>query len=245
MAALRAALLVAVSAAIGGCSVHPIPDDVTGNTTLLIVRKVRCEARYAIQSELARILEETEAGVALAAGKPVRDFKGEFDRNPMLAGHPQNIALVSRYWSTAIAFKFRFNITENNNATISSSFADPFTRGLFTLGLVGGNERQRLNERIFTLTDTFGELFTDLAEDECEAHRMIGTNWIYPVVGRTGMDETIRTFFALDGEADFDTEGNTFVDRRLFQTKFFFNADPTLTFTALPADTGAGLRGLG
>ena len=37
-----------------GCSIHPLPDDVSRKTTYDIVEKIRCEAKAAVESSLAR-----------------------------------------------------------------------------------------------------------------------------------------------------------------------------------------------
>ncbi|UFW45792.1 MULTISPECIES: hypothetical protein [Bradyrhizobium] len=49
-ACLAAALLL-------GCSIHPVPEDVTGVNTYHIVRQIRCEAREAIKSVVLERLD--------------------------------------------------------------------------------------------------------------------------------------------------------------------------------------------
>ncbi len=37
-----------VAFAVSGCAIHPLPEDVSGVPTYVIVRQIRCEARQAI-----------------------------------------------------------------------------------------------------------------------------------------------------------------------------------------------------
>src|SRR4051812_38951327 len=45
----KSALVMALLTLSSACAIHPLPQDVTGNNTARIVRKIRCEARDSIQ----------------------------------------------------------------------------------------------------------------------------------------------------------------------------------------------------
>ena len=45
----KSPILAPLAALIGGCSVHPLPDDVTGVSTYEIVQQIRCEAARAVK----------------------------------------------------------------------------------------------------------------------------------------------------------------------------------------------------
>jgi hypothetical protein len=56
-------LLCAIGAALCGCSIHPIPDDVTRISTAQIVYKIRCEARAAVLKHLGKRDEYANGGI--------------------------------------------------------------------------------------------------------------------------------------------------------------------------------------
>ncbi len=40
------------------CATHPLPEDVRTDNTYAIVKKIRCEARFAIRDKLANYLQD-------------------------------------------------------------------------------------------------------------------------------------------------------------------------------------------
>jgi hypothetical protein len=44
---------------LSGCAIHPLPEDITGNTTLAIVQKVRCEGFAALNDISIKLLRES------------------------------------------------------------------------------------------------------------------------------------------------------------------------------------------
>ena len=74
MSAFRVVLPVALSFALGACSIHPLPEDVTGLKTAQIVHRIRCEAAKAVEDAANNIQQETPipALTAVCARKTVR-----------------------------------------------------------------------------------------------------------------------------------------------------------------------------
>jgi hypothetical protein len=63
--------------------------------------------------------------------------------------------------------------------------------------------RKRSNDRTFTVTDTFGNLLTQLntvvREDgrrDCDGY-IVAANFIYPIVGHIGMDKLVYDYLDL------------------------------------------------
>jgi hypothetical protein len=44
----RSLLAIGISVILGGCAIHPLPENVTGVKTTRIVDRIRCEARDAV-----------------------------------------------------------------------------------------------------------------------------------------------------------------------------------------------------
>jgi hypothetical protein len=185
---------------LSACSIHPIPFDVPGYRTVDIVRKIRCEAAKAIDLHV------------------VQAFNSKSDKKTL-----------EQYLRTAIVYRFTFTITESNNAGAAAGFKLPLTHGTFTLGLGGGAERERSGTRDLTVTDTFGETLEEIyevgpdsvkgadgkmrpvlhleREPKACAQEAKGENWIHPITGRIGLDESIRTFVGLSRLQLLDDKG--------------------------------------
>jgi hypothetical protein len=121
----------------------------------------------------------------------------------------------ARYVGAVIVFHFTFTITETNKLEAGADFALPVSHGTFTLGIGGGTEKERSGERDFTVTDTFAETLEEIYQvsevkghngrlaktfkdrKEC-AREATGPNFAYPITGKIGLDETIRTFVELN-----------------------------------------------
>jgi hypothetical protein len=218
------------------CAIHPLPEDVTRDNTVQIVRKIRCETRFAVQSQLVQLLgESSDLGLAIRSGDlSVSRVTSMYDADRSIVPDAEARKLIDRYRKTAIAFGFRFNILEQNNESISAGFGEALTNGLISVSLKVGDEKERKAERKFTIADTFEGLFTDLDDSECAALAEIGPHLIYPITGRIGMHEVVETFVDLDEEADFsvkDGSFTSFTDTITFQTKIFGSLEPSVQIT--------------
>jgi len=50
---------ISLSMIVAGCAIRPLPRDVTRDTTVEIINKIRCEARRALVDELLRLFERS------------------------------------------------------------------------------------------------------------------------------------------------------------------------------------------
>ncbi|QOG17645.1 hypothetical protein [Bradyrhizobium sp. SEMIA] len=248
-ACLAAALLL-------GCSIHPVPEDVTGVNTYHIVRQIRCEAREAIKSV---VLERLDA-LARHDDKIAQDVLQRYqddpesiaDFTPAVFRGPQYEAVRHAFnviYSAAIAYNFDLTMTEDNNLGTTINTIGPWTQR-FNLGLGGNANRQRSNERTFTISDTFDFLMRTLnrpgqvrKQRYCEGFIVTQANYVYPIAGRIGVDKSVRTFLELtyfgNLAGDKDNPGGSnapnMADKLTFTTTLDATATPMVTFTPVSA----------
>jgi hypothetical protein len=190
---------------VSGCSIHPLPEDVTGVTTYHIVRQIRCEAR----DTLKRIVISYLHGLGAAYKSEYFDFEKLavlYETEPSAistfnytlfkgSALAEVRAAVKTFYDAGIAYNFELTMTEDNNLTTEVDFIRPIVNPKFTLALTGGASRKRSNDRTFTSTDTFNGLLK-LPEKYCEGF-VVGPNYIYPIAGRIGIDAVMSDFINL------------------------------------------------
>lgn len=199
---------VAVSCLLSGCAIHPLPEDVTGVDTYHIVRQIRCEARETIRQEVLKWLrklaadhDEVAAGLLLkyeADPESINGFRPDLFKG---ARYSQVRSIGKLFLDAGIAYSFDLTMTENNDLTAGLTFTKPFSQPVVTLGAGAGAKRRRTNDRVFTVTDTFGYLLTKL-NTEVRGYRycdgqLAGPNYVYPIAGRIGIDRMVHDFIVL------------------------------------------------
>lgn len=215
-------LLFLGATAIAGCSIHPLPEDVTGDPTFAIVQKIRCEARGAIfahalvspldEAEVERIGREAEANYAKilanfpvdedkAKAKKLRNFKKSLEKNKklwiaQLASAEVDKKLQEDLRDAAIGYDFKLTMTETSGASGAGTFTFPFGNGKFLLGVTAGEDKERKNDRSFQIVESFPELIADRKLMGCEKG---STDWKYPITGSVGIDEIMKTYTQLQG----------------------------------------------
>jgi hypothetical protein len=229
-----------------GCSIHPLPEDVTGVSTYHIVRQIRCEARDTLRRIVIKWLHRLgDHGLSQAEqlaqqyeNEPasINGFHYNLFRGPALA---EVRSAAKLFYDAGLAYNFDLTMTEDNNLSTDVSFLKPLTNLQFTLGIHGGANRTRTNERTFTATDTFSGLLTKVTEPYCEG-KVVGPNYIYPITGRIGIDRIIADFIDLTlfanlagGDAKPGVGGSppTMADKLTFTTAVTASATPAITFT--------------
>jgi hypothetical protein len=191
---------------VAGCAIHPVPEDVTGVTTYHIVRQIRCEARNAV---IDFILRELHRQAELRGNPVAKDLLATYEADPeqissfkpeLFSNYLQYLRFYSVIYSAAIAYNFDLTMTEQNDLGTNLNFLGPWKNPL-TLNVAGNFDRQRTNQRTFTVSDTFEFLLAKLNRKEngkgyCD-DQIVQANYIYPIAGRIGVDKTIKTFFEL------------------------------------------------
>jgi hypothetical protein len=262
---------VAAAAAVlllSGCAIHPVPEDVTGVDTSDIVRQIRCETREAAVQFLIRELGNLAAGGETQPPNPIAqkivaayeaDHESISTFRPSMFAGPEYLQVRNFYnviYTTGVAYNFDLTMSEDNNLTANANFLGPWNGAAFTLGLMGDANRQRANERTFTVTDTIGMLVTNLNAVPIRGVRFCdgqikGPNYVYPIAGHIGVDKMVKTFFELAYFASLaPTEKGappTMADKLTFTTIVDLSLMPKVVFAPVKSGfqpTDATLNGL-
>jgi hypothetical protein len=206
---------VAVALLLSACSIHPLPEDVTGVNTYHIVRQIRCETRAAVIAIILRVLRREADGGDPIAQRLVEKYDAEPEAigafNPNLFPGPDYAQYRNLYnviYTAAIAYNFDLTMNETNNLGTTSDLLGPWSPK-FTALLGADANRSRSNERTFTVTDTFGDLLkiNTLVRGQryCDK-QIVQANYIYPIAGRIGVDEMVLTFFDLSLFGDLEAQ---------------------------------------
>lgn len=311
--------VVGLSLAISGCSIHPLPDRVTGLSTYEIVHKIRCEARETIkqlfessglsaqapsllladteiksssrqitklQDDLAKLsrklkrleiedgeLEDISAGLRKRVEAKEAKIKAAKSEQLVAEAQKSDSSIVSDYNNFAtrktdhlremsaydtqrrlvtarimdledklaldtdtrsdkykalveflgigLVYNFRFQITENNDATAKGSFSWPVSLGTVSLGYDIGEKKSRLAEREVKLVVTFGELI----QMNCDPVPQ-EASFRYPISGKIGLDEVIHQYMAVAKDSKFKTAGESYRDKIQFTTTLNGSVNP-------------------
>lgn len=227
---------------IGGCSIRPLPENVTRDTTAAIVQKIRCEAREAldyINAETLRaharngdpftiqLADGLEAGTVTPIDLLHLRHKIKLD--------DEGLKLYKTYTLSAVTFDFQFAMSELNDAAADVGFRLPLAEGLFTLGLNAGAKFDRKNTRKFQITSSFLELH-HLDRQKCEEIVARTENFIYPITGLIGLYEVFNTFVKIDSTAGPGSDAaHRFSDTVTFTTTLTAGATPKLALDPIPA----------
>lgn len=256
-------ILLAFAVSLAGCAIRPLPQDFAGVSTPVIVKQIRCETRQAIidlalgwltapeNQENHRVDPRAQAiGFEFQQGKrPIQQFDPK-----LFQGHVKEV--VDTFYDAGVAYTFDLEMTETNNLDTEINLLKPFKSSNLTLGIKGGADRSRKNERIFTLTDTFGGLLK-LPDHYCSGasigrnyNHLVPANYIYPITGNIGVKGFVAEFVNmtiydhLGGPKDKPDGPPTLVDALEFQTVVSGTLAPKITFTGgLPGVADATLTG--
>ena len=207
--------LLAASAAaflLSNCSIHPVPEDVTGVNTYHIARQIRCEAREAAAKFLIRQLRRLGTDHEDQPADPIaRRWVENYDADPeSISAFTPEVFAGPKYeqvrnfyrviYSTGIAYNFDLTMNEENDIGTTINLLGPWARK-FTLGVTGDFNRGRSNERSFTVTDMFSNILRNLntpvrGQRYCDG-QIAQANYIYPIAGHIGVDELVKTFYEL------------------------------------------------
>lgn len=249
------AILLSTLLVLAGCSIRPLPEDVTGVTTPQIVMRIRCETRAAVIEHLVNWLEDLgrdhtgQSGVALA-----RELAAKYRANPRaiaefrtdLKGREfeQVRNVIEVFTAIGVAYNFDLTMTVDNDLSAgSANFQRTVPGSVFKLGVGASMSRRRSNDRTFTITDTFSSLLTQLNVREwADGHRdcdeyVVQANHIYPIVGQIGVSKLVydylelTIFGALAGPKSTPSLPPTMADKLTFTTTLDASVTPKITFT--------------
>lgn len=260
--------LLAIAGLVGGCSVYPLPQDVTGYTTEDIVRNIRCEAQAGIHETVIDWLKSPMYG-----DKQVWRGLNGFQLAEALEGdvriwneiriedlHKSIRKDFAFYRNSQIAYEFTLTLEEQNMHNVGAGFAQGFlgqSRRVGALSLSATATRTRSNSRIFNVVDTFEELALKVDYRYCLKPRVVDI--VYPMKGKLPIKDLmasyvrINNFANLGGPGDdlekiFGTTASPAVpqmgDTLTFTTKLQSSVNPSLA-VAPPAGLGFLLTSAG
>lgn len=220
------------SAALAGCSIHPIPDDVSRYDTAAIVKNIRCEAKDAVRERIRQALHERGIYDVVPDNvlKDPKEFAKVRRRDPKLA------ATFRAFGVSTITYTFMFDITEENKTSGSVNFLLPITgRGSFNLLAEGQFDKKREGKRDFTTVESF----EDLAKLRCGDWVQPGRNPVYPITGSIGVEEIVTTFINVSVMGTLDpsklpADAKSFTDTIKFTTEISGAVNPTLKLDPIP-----------
>ena len=239
------AFCIAVAASVAGCSVHPLPDDVSRETTISIIQNIRCEAKGEILRKVHALFLASPSAIVRSMHPEMVLGNLEAIRRSLetIRRHdPQLAAKIDRYQATTIGYIFQFMITEKNNDSVGAQFFRPFGSSdtQFNLQVGAGVAKSRVGERNIEVI----EHFNDMGRLDCTGTSDAYRNLAYPITGSIGMDEIVDTFLRLGesgaGRKSVETgiegfrQNVTFVDNLKFTTKVVAGIAPKIVLDAVP-----------
>jgi hypothetical protein len=212
--------------ALAGCSLYPIPDDVTSLPTEAIVRQARCEIRAAI------IAYMIDRGI-IAPSATEKEIAAFVAKIQMKATKKQKLNDIEKYVSmlmgAASVYSFEFDITENNKANGDLAFSLPFTGPkVLTGGASASLELTRAGSRAFTTGDRWGNLV--IKSTLCADVGPRPGNLVYPLDGSIGVGRVVRTFIDISDQGG---AKDSFVDTLTFTTKVGGDANASIKLAAV------------
>jgi hypothetical protein len=221
---------------LAGCSVHPIPDDVSPIPTEEIVRSARCEIRVGVYDEIEkRLAKHRITGWSRSNLKTPADWDA-FSK--FLVAHikrnPDDAELMSdlrSYAEVAIAYDFDFNITEHGNVDSSLAFKLPLIDRTVDATAGGFLHTTRAGQRTFKAQETFAQLVLrdrGLCGDD---FRVRHKNLLYPITGSIGLRRAVRTFIEISEQGG---GKDSFVDTLTFTTAISAGVGGTIKINPVP-----------
>jgi hypothetical protein len=215
------------AAGLAGCSLYPIPDDVTPIRTEDIVRHARCE----IRSEIIGYLIDRGFIAPSATEKEIVAFAKNIQIKDKKKQKLDDIeTYILRLMEVRAAYSFDFNITENNTANGAAGFKLPFTGPkVLDAGASASLALTRVGLRVFSTGDRWDDLI--MQSTRCTDVRPRPGNFVYPLDGSIGVGRAVRTFIDI---ADQGGAKDSFVDTLTFTTRVGGDANASIKLEAVP-----------
>lgn len=242
--------LVVAALFLSGCSIAPLPEDVTGYTAHRIVRKIRCETRRAVAHQLGQYLKDygelrgdpraTVIGDNIIADQEdLRSVDLTFlDRHAKV--------LLTGYIDTAIAYNFSLTGLEDNNLGGQSNTVNGILSGSRSLLVAGNLDRSRQTVQTFTISDTFAGLLRKMDPEYCK-DQIGGPNYLYPITGEVGMRKLVNDFVNLVQFDQLVADAKekpgappTFTTNLTFKTAVGASANPIIAISPILGATRTG-----
>lgn len=194
-------LIVSQALLLSACGIHPLPEDVTPLDTNAVVLQIRCEARDGLKNAILDFLLAPKPVFPIPESTLAKARQLQSGALSFAMFDPDGLDPISRYFllkyeNAAIGYDFQFDMSVNNDATAEADFTGIIPHQIMNANAGGAVNLKRQTIRNFRVTDTFGELRRMRRCDYAE--RMKFENYVYPVTGRIGLDELVKTFVDLN-----------------------------------------------
>ncbi len=218
---------------LAGCSVHPIPDDVSPIPTEEIVKSARCELRLGLFEQIERELGKRNITMWKAAELETKEGFAKFHSwlKNYVRNNPKDADLIAKleaYGDVAAAYDFDFNISERNRADASLGFKNPMAKSVFDLTAGGGVDGTRRGQRTFKAQETFWQL---ASREYCIGSRPRDKNLLYPITGSIGLRKVVQTFVEISEQGG---GKDSFVDTLTFTTTISAGVGAVLKINPVP-----------
>lgn len=238
-------------AALAGCAIHPLVDDVSPIPTEAIVAAARCELRLGLVHQVEVWFADEEP--------PVTGFDpntvGDKDVLKLMKKRFPKIDLEGdwqQYMDIAIAYDWTFDITETNHADAGVGFRMPLLNptGIFDLNAGGNANATRKAIRTFKNQDKFKDLLTAKRWKFCnDINRSVEhfpntptggppfvpqpERGLYPITGSIGLARAVTSFLKISVQ-----EGalDTFTDELTFTTALDGRVGGAVTLAPVPKE---------
>lgn len=210
------------------CSIHPLPEDVSPDDTISIVRKIRCEAKEAIEEIFLAVLSQNPSDArAMAVYRHIKFEGGDFTERE--AGQLSDEATIrlKPWFDSGFGMTITLTATENNDGSASAKLGLPFTDGALNISLNAGKTLDRKNARTIQITEKWGVV----AKQKCSDVELGRSNYLYPITGSVGLAEVIHTYVKLRaglGGANQQAALSTYSDKLTFTTNLTGGLNPVL-----------------
>jgi hypothetical protein len=213
------------AAGLAGCSLYPIPDDVSPFSTEKIVRYGRCEMRSAILVHIngGTIPSEFVEDEIIEQIKSAK--KKEKEKRPLSKPEVRLLRLAK----VAVVYSFDFNITEHNRTAADVGFRLPWLANVADAGAAGALDLTRQGTRVFGAEFSWEDLIADT--ELCAEPWRRSVNFVYPITGTIGVGRVVETFINIDGQGG---AKDNFVDTLTFTTLASGGADASVKLEPVP-----------
>lgn len=230
---------IVLAMGLGGCSLYPIPDDVSSFSTEQIVRYTRCEIRSAILNYLEReslifppfTAEGIGAQIKSVKGKEkkIKEAKTPMEKEKAEKAFLKNERRLLRVAKVGVVYTFDFNITEHNRTAAEAGFKLPWLTNVLDAGATASIDLTRQGSRVFGTEDSWDDLIVDF--EMCAKPWQRPGNIVYPLTGSIGAGRVVETFIDIDDQGG---AKDNFVDTLTFTTSASGGADATVKLEPVP-----------
>ncbi|WP_168200227.1 hypothetical protein [Bradyrhizobium sp. UASWS1016] len=214
---------------LAGCSLYPIPDDVSPYSTEEIVHYGRCEVRDAILLHMYNVgITNTIQPAVGEINRLIKDVTDKFKHKKHLS--PLEMQML-RLTKVAVVYSFDFNITEDNKAGADAGFRLPWPiTNTFDVGATGALDLTRQGQRVFGTGDSWDELLVNTTLCGPGPFQRPG-NLAYPLTGSIGVGRAVETFINIDLQGG---AKDNFVDTLTFTTQVSGGANAAVKLDPVP-----------